>query len=300
MFSIKFDVERSITINQPVETVFKTVSDFNTWRIWSPWLCQEPECPVDISGAAGKTEHEQEWNGKRIGSGKMKIVQLFQNERIDYDLFFITPWKSHSKVVFIFKEMNGGTEVSWSMRGSLPFFLFFMKKMMSAWVGCDYDRGLAMLKEFLETGSVLSRVEVKGAIDRRGFSYIGQEKECSIDEVGSSMEEVFTALQKASESGELPKPDLSLSFYNKYDLVQRRCQYISAYGYFQRPEVSVANKYIQGEIADHRAFCVNHFGPYHHLGNGWATAMGWSLLSRAPVTAALRTHDSSAQGAAFD
>ena len=59
MFSIKFDVERSITINQPVETVFKTVSDFNTWRIWSPWLCQEPECPVDISGAAGKTEHEQ-------------------------------------------------------------------------------------------------------------------------------------------------------------------------------------------------------------------------------------------------
>ena len=36
------------------------------------------------------------------------------------------------------------------MEGTLPIFLFFMKKKMSAMVGSDYERGLAMLKELLE------------------------------------------------------------------------------------------------------------------------------------------------------
>lgn len=36
------------------------------------------------------------------------------------------------------------------MEGTLPIFLFFMKKKNSTMVGSDYERGLAMLKEVLE------------------------------------------------------------------------------------------------------------------------------------------------------
>lgn len=45
------------------------------------------------------------------------------------------------------------------MDGKLPYFMFFMVKMMKNWIGMDYERGLAMLKEFIETGEVISRVE---------------------------------------------------------------------------------------------------------------------------------------------
>lgn len=274
MLSIKFNLHRSTTIKKPIDTVYNTVSDFSTWNNWSPWLCQEPECPVDISGIPGKVGHEQAWKGKRIGSGRMKIFQQITNERIDYDLFFITPWKSHSKVSFLFKEIDDGTLVKWSMEGTLPFFLFFMKKMMSAWVGSDYERGLSMLKEYIETGEVLSKVEVNDIVERNGFSYIGQKRECSIDEVGPSMDEVFTNLQKESERRKFPKPDFTLSFYHKYDLTRRYCKYTSGYGYFQTPTLSLQNGYVQGEIHKHRALNVNHIGPYRHLGNAWSTTMG--------------------------
>lgn len=94
MFSIQFNVERSIVINESVETVFNKVSDFNTWDIWSPWICQEPECPVKISGKPGEKGHTQAWDGNRIGAGHITLVDIIADRSLNYDLFFIRPWKS--------------------------------------------------------------------------------------------------------------------------------------------------------------------------------------------------------------
>jgi len=150
MLSIPFTVQRSIVIDKPTNAVFDLVSDFNTWPSWSPWLSQEPECPVEIEGAPGKPGHKQSWDGKKIGSGHMKLAEVIPGQRLDYELFFVKPWKSQSKATFEFGQEGQATWVSWSMEGTLPIFLFFLKKKMSAMVGRDYERGLAMLRELME------------------------------------------------------------------------------------------------------------------------------------------------------
>lgn len=283
MFSIKFNLERSTTIEATVDSVYKTISDFHSWPRWSPWLCQEPDCPVDISGPPAEPEHTQAWDGQRIGAGRMTLAKAVANTRLAYDLYFIKPWKSHSKVDFSFKENGNGTQVTWSMQGTLPFFLFFMKKMMSAWVGCDYERGLSMLKEYIETGTVLSQVSVAGVAEQAGFSYVGRRKECAIDDVGPSMEAVFTEIMQAVERGELEKPDFNLSFYHNYDMVNRRCQYTAASGYRQAPSAVPPEGYVQASISGHRALQVAHLGPYRHLGNAWSTAMTWQRSDKLKV-----------------
>ena len=53
MFSIPFDVQRSIVIRKPVDLVYGTVADFSSWRSWSPWLTQEPDSMVEVSGTPG-------------------------------------------------------------------------------------------------------------------------------------------------------------------------------------------------------------------------------------------------------
>jgi len=73
MFSLGFRVKRSIVIEKPVDKVFSVVADFNSWRSWSPWLCQEPESRLTINGSPGSSGHRQEWEGQRIGSGTMQI-----------------------------------------------------------------------------------------------------------------------------------------------------------------------------------------------------------------------------------
>lgn len=191
MFSLPFIVDREITVEKPLSEVFNFVADFKNWPKWSPWLCQEPDCPIDIEATPATIGHKQTWNGKNIGSGHMTISEIQPSQSIKYDLYFLKPWKSHSKVAFEFSEDQEGCRVRWTMNGSVPVFLFFMKKMMQSFVGMDYERGLSMLKEFLETGDVPTKVVVKGLVEQEGFSYIGKRRQCSIREVGPAMQKRF-------------------------------------------------------------------------------------------------------------
>jgi len=159
MFSVAFNLERSIVINKPVSEVFEVLANFKTWPTWSPWLTQEPACPVTVNNEVASIGHEQSWEGKNIGSGKMHITHIEPNQRIDYDLYFLKPWKSQSQTSFIFEVINGQTKVTWTMQSTLPIFMFWMKKMMTALVGSDYVRGLTMLQDLCETGSVPSKMD---------------------------------------------------------------------------------------------------------------------------------------------
>lgn len=160
------------------------------------------------------------------------------------------------------------------MNGTLPIFLFFMKKMMAAMVGCDYERGLNMLKEYIETGSVVSQITMKGVVDQTGFHYIGINQSCAMDDVASSMEQAFSKIRSEIENKSLSQPDIVLSIYHTFDMVRGHCEYTAACGYIQPPGQSVPEGMIEGQIKDHRALKVDHTGPYLHLGNAWSAAMG--------------------------
>ena len=56
-------------IGAPIDKVFNTVNDFNSWCSWSPWLIMEPSVKVDVS----ENNKSYSWKGNRTGSGNMKI-----------------------------------------------------------------------------------------------------------------------------------------------------------------------------------------------------------------------------------
>jgi len=172
--------------------------------------------------------------------------------RIEYQLTFFKPWKSRNKVTFDFTSDNNNTKVTWYMRGTMPVFLFFMRKMMSALVGSDYERGLSMLKEYLETGEVLSHIDIAGEVTGDEFYYLGKRNTCNLKDVGSSMEKDFSALSTSVEKGELPPPDFVFSFYHKYDMTKQLCDYTSGFGYKSQATQNVAN-YTTGHVVKHRA-----------------------------------------------
>jgi len=280
MFDLPFTTERTIIINKPIHDVFALVSDFKAWRVWSPWLCQEPECPVDITGTAHTVGHAQAWNGTRIGQGDMCLSAIEPNQRLEYALTFIQPWKSKSHVTFDFTPENDGTKVVWSMQGTVPIFLFFLRKMMSAYVGHDYARGLNMLKEYAETGHVLSRVDVKGDVERAGFHYLGLHRTCAIVDIGPQMQADFKMLSELQTQQIVPAPDFHLSFSHQFNFTKGRCEYTAAYGYENPPEHQPDARLLTGKVTQHHAQQVDHFGAYRHLGNAWSTLMGYQKHTR--------------------
>lgn len=270
MFSIAFQCKKSILILKPKVEVMPVVGDFQLWKHWSPWLCMERNCHVSIGGEAQKPLHKQEWDGHRIGSGNM-VMSAQNDTSFSYTLTFLKPWKSKSSVEFLFEEKEGGTIVSWIMNGSLPFFMFFMKKMMKAWVESDFDRGLLMLKDYLETGKIHSDTEVTGCHSKEGFFYLGIDKESSIVDMPDIMSKDFEQLMAWAEASELPEPKEVISFYHKYDLINEHCKYTSALVYDEQPKNT--KNLTSGQVFDHQVLQVVHNGPYKYLGNAWSTVM---------------------------
>ncbi len=258
-------VTRSININASPEKVFNTLNDFNHWRAWSPWLIQEPDAKVNVR----EDSKFQEWDGKNIGSGNITIVKEVENQSIDYDLVFLKPWKSKAKTTFNLSADGEGTKVNWTMDSSLPFFMFWMKKMMEAFVGFDYQRGLSMLKEYVEVGEVHSKLDFKGNSNFQGCDFIGIRTACTMEQMPDKMKADFDKLW--AKIGEEPENVAGQPFtiYHKWDMVKGKVEYTS--GVPVKNADGAGNGMISGSIPATPVHTVGHTGPYEYLGNVWST-----------------------------
>ena len=261
----KMNITKSILINAPADKVYDVVVDFNKWTAWSPWLIMDPEAKVDVATDA----QSYSWEGTRVGSGNMKITDTQQNQQVTYDLNFLKPWKSYAKVGFDLKPEGEGTKVSWSMDSSLPFFMFWMKKQMEAFVGADYDRGLALLKDYVEDGEVHSALDFKGIENFDGCQYVGIKTDTTMDAVGTQMQKDFTALKEyfAGKSSLINGRDFSI--YHKWDFVNGKVSYTAGIPVNSVPS-DVPSNMMVGNIPQTKVHTVAHKGPYEHLGNAWS------------------------------
>lgn len=270
-----YSIQKSIEIATSIDHVYSAVKDFNTWSIWSPWLLAEPDCAIRVA----EDGRSYSWSGKIVGSGRMEVLEETPRQTISYKLTFLTPWKSTSTVDFLFQSKGQSTEATWTMNGSLPFFLFWMKKMMTAFVGMDYQRGLLMLKDYCETGSVPSKLKFPGRMSFQGFSYLGIKSNCFIDDIGPRMKIDFEKLNTAIESSKINPSGNPFCIYHKYDAISQKTEYTVGIPVSSLPR-KVPSALHSGSIQSCEAYHISHHGPYRHLGNGWSAGM---MRSRSKV-----------------
>lgn len=265
----RMSIKRSVVINAPLDKVYASVRDFRQWIEWSPWLIMEPGCKVDYA-EDGKS---YSWDGKIVGSGGMEILEESEGQWIKYRLTFLKPFRSVSSVSFLFVETRDGVETTWTMDGSMPFFLFFLVKMMTALISMDYQRGLTMLKDYLETGAVPSKLAFPGRADFPGLKYVGISETAAIADMGPSMEAVFKKLHGWLETSGVEPAGRPLSIYDKWDLVNGTAAYTACIPVASVP-VDLPDGFVSGEIPSCPVYPVRHTGPYRHLGNAWSSGMG--------------------------
>jgi len=262
----KFSVSKSVQIDAPIDKVYAIVRDFKQWQPWSPWLIAEPEAKVTYA-EDGKSH---DWDGQVTGSGGMKIIGEKENSLIDYKLTFLKPWKSLADVKFHFTEKDGKTEATWTMDSSLPFFMFFMKNMMVAFIGMDYQRGLDMLKAYAETGSVPSKLEFPGPKSFPGCEYVGAHRACTMEQMPGGMEEDFSKLKSWLQSSGTEAAGVPFSIYHKWDMVKGLVEYTACI-----PVASAAadlkDGLRSGSIPACQTYPVKHTGRYSFLGNAWSS-----------------------------
>ncbi|SRR5260221_6308222 len=150
----EFVVSRSIKISAPPEKVFPHVNDLHKWEAWSPWAKLDRDAKNSFEGAASGVGAAMSWDGnKKVGAGKMTIVESRPSDLIRIKLEFLKPFKATNIAEFVFKPDGNQTAVTWSMTGKSNFFFKVFGLFMNCddMVGKEFEKGLASMKSIAET-----------------------------------------------------------------------------------------------------------------------------------------------------
>lgn len=268
----EFSVSRSIEIDASPEKVFDVVADYSTWPAWSPWLLAEPEARVSISDDPGSVGSRYAWEGSIVGHGELEHQTLEPGRRINDQIRIRKPWKSDSKVAFEFEKVGNGTRVTWQMNGSMPLMMGWMVPMMKTLIGMDYQRGLKMLREWIETGTIQSETEIRGVVPFGPLRVVGVRRSATVDDCADIMCGAITEAVDRLQAAGLPMDDLAASVYHDFNTKSGVFEF--TVGFVMPLNAGAAPDGMSDWLAPATidAFCVAHTGSYQHLGNPWNAA----------------------------
>ena len=271
---MKIRTEATVEINKSPEVVYKIISDLRQWNTWSPWIQCEPTTKTELTGQPQETNQVQNWDGEVIGSGEMSVIGLQKNKSVSMQLEFFKPFTSTAAVQFTIESASPNVStVSWVVDSNLPFFMFFFKKTMLAYMNNDLARGLRMLKEYAETGKVVSKSIYQGEQTLTAFQVIGKRTSCKIADLSTSMQSDFRGLNNYTSL--LPKPTGAMAIYHKFDIPSGLCEYTAGVTFAADKDIATPSGLSTEKYPDHRALVVDYYGPYRNLGNPWGMMMSY-------------------------
>lgn len=145
-------VTRSIVIARPAAAVFPFLNSLRRCNEWSPWKDIDPNVTNVFSGAETGIGAHMAWVGNsKVGSGTQTITDSVENKRVLVDLDFGD--RGVAKASWLLSPAGEGTRVEWTLDSSMGdnpigrYMGLFMDRMM----GPDYERGLANLKQRVES-----------------------------------------------------------------------------------------------------------------------------------------------------
>jgi hypothetical protein len=152
-----YTVERSASIAAEPQRIYDRLVDFHAWMDWSPWEDLDPDQERTFTGADSGPGAAYAWSGNRkAGQGRMRITEVHEPTEVTVDLEFDKPFKSHNTIeFFLTPEGPDRTRLRWVMTGpkTLATKVMGLFTSMDKMVGPDFEKGLARLKDVVETRS---------------------------------------------------------------------------------------------------------------------------------------------------
>lgn len=148
-----FRIQRSTGIKAPPDKVFVLINDFHNWQKWSPWENMDLEMTRAHSGASAGKGAVYEWEGnKKVGKGRMEIIETSPSSRIMIQLDFIQPFERHNMAEFTLRAERESTSIAWAMYGKSPYIAKLMGLFINFdnLVGKDFETGLSGMKAVAE------------------------------------------------------------------------------------------------------------------------------------------------------
>lgn len=146
-----FSYQVSGVINATPEKIFPFISDMRLGDQWSPYE-KGIEMKKEYIGEANQIGGKMLFESKDSGSGSLEIMQIVQNDKVDYKLIMTAPFYAENIITYRLVPEEAGTRFVWNMSGENNF----LGKLIGVFIDCEKMmndtnmKGINNLKELVE------------------------------------------------------------------------------------------------------------------------------------------------------
>jgi effector-binding domain-containing protein/uncharacterized protein YndB with AHSA1/START domain len=144
------EVSAETTIAVEPSVLFPPVASYLNRPSWDPWLTQDSTADARLEPKEGYVGSTYSWTGKKVGTGRMEVISVRENEYIESSLWF-GDVEEPALVEWNFQAVDGGTHVIWSFTQETTYPIGRLGMMFGkVFLKQSFDLGLANLKELME------------------------------------------------------------------------------------------------------------------------------------------------------
>ena len=275
IYTIKFDKDFSVSASEEFavepEKAFDAVTDFVSWKDWSPWLMHDPDnvqLTYSESPAPNEVNGFYSWKSDKLGEGTLTHKEFKKPSFINQELKFVKPWKSVAQTTWTFEKVGEKTKVTWSMSSSLPFHFRWLKPLMMRAIPNDYHTGLLMLHQILNPDATKWKMKFNEIVEQPKFECIGNMYSGPINQaMKDQLAKDFSTYKQFKQDG---KPHTYINACTKMKMFKDFIEL--KYGIAPAPEGEAKEGYIKFEVPGGKFMKSTYWGGYEHIGLAWHQA----------------------------
>jgi effector-binding domain-containing protein len=265
------EVSAETTIALEPDEIFPTVASFNSRHEWDPWYTQDSTAEVRLGPKQGYVGSTYFWEGQKIGTGRMEVISVKENEYIESSLWFgyvDTP----SLVEWHFEAVDGGTKVVWSFRQETTYPIGRLGMMFGKiFLQQSFELGIANLKELMETNPpapwVLSRLGAISVGTVPAMMTLVADGAGTMETIGEQLGELYGLLFAEAGKQKLEVIGAAFTLYLDYDETTDFTNYLA--GVMVNKMGSDAGKVKAVAYPAVEAVQAIHTGPYEEFSSSY-------------------------------
>lgn len=215
-----FDIQDSLIIEAPQEVVFNQVNEYKNWENWSPWKKLDSTITFTYAEKSAGEGASFAWDGESVGS--LTTTKVIPNIEIQQDLTLKTPsGETHANVFWDFKDVEGGTQVTWRMEGEHSL----MQKAYYSWTGFDFSSnihqmhkaGLERISQEVADAMRQYSINVDGITPYGGGYYMYTTSVAKMEELSEKMKPMMRVVKEFITKNHLNTAGNPFTLYNEID-----------------------------------------------------------------------------------
>ncbi len=262
------EVSAETTIALEPDEIFPTVASFNSRQEWDPWYTQDSTADVRLEPKQGYVGSTYSWEGQKIGTGRMEVISVKENEYIESSLWFgevDTP----SLVEWHFEAVDGGTKVTWSFSQETTYPIGRLGMMFGKpFLKQSFELGIANLKEYME--SLPKKSSALGAIsvgNLPAMMTLVADGAGTMETIGEQLGELYGLLFAEAANQQLEVIGAAFTLYLDYDEATDFTNYLA--GVMVNKMGSDAGKVKAVAYPSLEAVQAIHTGPYEEFSSSY-------------------------------